>query len=247
MMMPEPQTSDLPLEVLSLGAGVQSSTLALMCEYGELPTPDCAIFADVGAEPASVYKWLDKLEGTIKTFPIYRVSKGSLYDDSLRWRTSLTTGKRVMVTKVPFFVSKTDGSGRGMFNRYCTEDYKIMPLRRKSRELMKAAGLKRVRNWIGVSADEAHRMKDSPVKYIDNYYPLIERNMSRAECLTWYDAQKMPRPPRSACTFCPYHSDKEWARLARDEPEDFQRAVEWEKQVQTAYREHDETVEGVPF
>tara|TARA_Y100000004_G_scaffold56621_1_gene62990 strand:- start:841 stop:966 length:126 start_codon:yes stop_codon:yes gene_type:complete len=31
------------LRVLSLGAGVQSSTLALMIEKGEIPMVDCAI------------------------------------------------------------------------------------------------------------------------------------------------------------------------------------------------------------
>jgi hypothetical protein len=40
------------LTVLSLGAGVQSSTMALMAAKGEIiPMPDCAIFADTGAEP----------------------------------------------------------------------------------------------------------------------------------------------------------------------------------------------------
>ncbi len=39
---------------LSLGAGVQSSTLALMYASGELsPMPAGAIFADTQAEPAS--------------------------------------------------------------------------------------------------------------------------------------------------------------------------------------------------
>lgn len=49
-----------PVHILSLGAGVQSSTLALMAAAGEItPMPQAAIFADTQAEPASVYKWLD--------------------------------------------------------------------------------------------------------------------------------------------------------------------------------------------
>ena len=36
------------LRVLSLGAGVQSSTLALMIEKGEIPMVEAAIFADTG-------------------------------------------------------------------------------------------------------------------------------------------------------------------------------------------------------
>jgi len=37
------------LRILSLGAGVQSSTLALMIEKNLVPMVDCAIFADTGA------------------------------------------------------------------------------------------------------------------------------------------------------------------------------------------------------
>ncbi len=48
---------------LSLGAGVQSSCVALMAANNEItPMPDAAIFADTQAEPSSVYEWLDWLE-----------------------------------------------------------------------------------------------------------------------------------------------------------------------------------------
>ena len=67
--------------IISLGAGVQSSTMALMAAKGEItPMPDCAIFADTGWEPKRVYEWLDWLE-TQLPFPVYRVSKGNLRDD----------------------------------------------------------------------------------------------------------------------------------------------------------------------
>ena len=54
--------SNPTLRVLSLGAGVQSSALALMAEEGDAPMPDCAIFADVGAEPQEVYDYLEYLK-----------------------------------------------------------------------------------------------------------------------------------------------------------------------------------------
>ena len=48
------------LRVLSLGAGVQSTTLALMAARRDIdPMPDCAIFADTGWEPEAVYDHLD--------------------------------------------------------------------------------------------------------------------------------------------------------------------------------------------
>ena len=47
------------INVLSLGAGVQSSAMALMAAKGEItPMPDCAIFADTQAEPQSTTIWI---------------------------------------------------------------------------------------------------------------------------------------------------------------------------------------------
>ena len=57
------------LRVLSLGAGVQSSTLALMIHKGEIPMVDCAIFADTQAEPPKVYEWLEFIKKTV-SYPV---------------------------------------------------------------------------------------------------------------------------------------------------------------------------------
>ena len=48
------------LRILSLGAGVQSSTMALMADAGEFGIkPDAAVFADTGWEPEPVIKHLE--------------------------------------------------------------------------------------------------------------------------------------------------------------------------------------------
>ena len=49
------------LRILSLGAGVQSSTLALMIEKGLIPKVDAAIFSDTMGEPVAVYDFLKML------------------------------------------------------------------------------------------------------------------------------------------------------------------------------------------
>tara|TARA_Y100000310_G_C20434133_1_gene692906 strand:+ start:47 stop:319 length:273 start_codon:yes stop_codon:yes gene_type:complete len=68
--------------IISLGAGVQSSTMALMAAKGEItPMPDGAIFADTQWEPNHVYKWLDFIEKNVP-FPIYRVTAGNLTEDA---------------------------------------------------------------------------------------------------------------------------------------------------------------------
>jgi hypothetical protein len=74
------------MRILSLGAGVQSTTLLLLSASGELEHLDAAIFADTGAEPQAVYDHLDRLEEQVAKpagIPIYRVSYGNLGDDLL--------------------------------------------------------------------------------------------------------------------------------------------------------------------
>lgn len=118
--------------IISLGAGVQSSTMALMASHGEItPMPDCAIFADTGAEPKRVYEWLDWLE-TQLPFPVYRVmhGEGLLANLMLEIKRS---GKKDRFVSIPFF---TDSHNGGMVRRQCTKEYKITPIEKKVRELV---------------------------------------------------------------------------------------------------------------
>lgn len=231
-----------PLQVLSLGAGVQSSTLALMAAHGEItPMPDAAIFADVGDEPPSVYQWLDWLE-TQLPFPLHRVSAGRLSDDSVRIRRRQVDGKKYIRVNIPAYTLAPNGSA-GFGRRKCTRDFKIFPIQKKVRALLKAHGKTHCVQWLGISRDEAHRMKDSRKSYITNCWPLVERGITRRQCLEWMAARGHPQPPRSACVFCPYHHDKEWRRLKTDEPEAFAQAVHFERRLHQAQAQ-DETWKG---
>jgi len=234
--------------IISLGAGVQSSTMALMAAHGEItPMPDCAIFADTQWEPRGVYEWLDWLEHTLP-FPVSRVTAGSLGDHNLVVRKSGRSGNTYTKSLIPVFIDKLNGT-RGMFPRKCTRDYKLTPIireitllvtpRRKETDIL-------VRQWIGISRDEAHRMKPAMRPWIENFYPLVDNAITRSDCLTWMEKHKYPSPPRSACVFCPYHSDDEWIRLKTKEPTEFERAAAWEEKYQGATTQ-DTVTNGVPF
>lgn len=238
------------VHIISLGAGVQSSTMALMAAVGEItPMPDAAIFADTQAEPQSVYTWLDWLE-TQLPFPVHRVTAGNLAEAPLTLRTSKTSGNIYTKSLIPTFIKSPSGT-KGMMIRQCTRDYKIVPITKKMRELCAITRAKATMpilaySWIGISADEAHRMKPSTTPFIENIWPLVERRMSRQDCLRWMESRGYPEPPRSACVFCPYHSDNEWLRLKTNEPESFAFAVEWEQKIQ-AVTEQDTVTNGIPF
>jgi hypothetical protein len=72
------------MRVLSLGAGVQSSTLLLMAVHGEVQI-DRAIFADTGWEPRGVYDWLGGLQLAAghAGIPVDIVSAGNLREDAI--------------------------------------------------------------------------------------------------------------------------------------------------------------------
>jgi hypothetical protein len=210
------------LRVLSLGAGVQSSVLALMAARGEIgPMPDCAIFADTQWEPRAVYEWLDWLEHQLP-FPVYRVTRGSLRASVLR----AANGGGERFAAVPFFV---EGHGLGM--RQCTREHKVEPIERKIRELLGLQPRQRgpktpvVEQWIGISSDEKQRMKHNRTRFIKHRWPLIEKRMSRRDCLRWMEERQYPMPTKSACIACPYHDNALWRDMRDNDPESWSEAV----------------------
>ena len=192
------------MRVLSLGAGVQSSTLLLMAREGELDL-DVAVFADTQWEPAAVYAHLDWLE-SVSSVPVHRVSHGSIRELTLA---------ATRFASLPFHLRQADGS-EGMGRRQCSKEYKIYPIRRWLREhgATRAAPVDLV---FGISLDEHQRMRDSGVSYARHGYPLVDRRMTRGDCLLWLGQHGYPRPPKSACIGCPYRRNSEWRALTSAE------------------------------
>lgn len=195
------------IKVLSLGAGVQSSTLALMAEHGEVDKPDLAVFADTQWEPKAVYDWLDWLKSKL-SYPVVVVSEGNLIEDFL-------DETRKNFVAIPFHLT-----GSGLMGRQCTANYKIKPIRGFLRT--KYGKKETFEMLIGISTDEFLRCKEANVKYLKHRWPLIEKDMSRQDCIDWMAKHDYPTPPRSSCLGCPFHSDEEWRRI-KDGPVD-----EWE-------------------
>jgi hypothetical protein len=254
--------------ILSFGAGVQSTTLLLMSCEGVLPRLDHVIFADTQWEPEAVYRHLEwcrehaaKCGITIDTR-----SAGNLRDDLIEFwgpRRKSADGKRY--ASIPAFVANPDGS-RGIVRRQCTSEYKINVIERYVREaaLGLAKGQRWPKNlsviqWIGISADEPQRMKRSTRPAVKFWHPLIEadqcaihdgrnlfdRGMTRDDCLRWLMARGYPRPPRSACIGCPFHSNAEWAKLT---PTEFSDACDVDDEMRNRERQRRTgDVIGLPY
>ena len=221
------------IRILSLGAGVQSSTLALMIQKGEVPMVDCGIFADTGAEPKSVYDWINFLRKQC-SFPIYVVKYSNL-DEDIR----LAANGNSKSFSIPFYAVHRETKEKVLLSRQCTEKYKIKPIIKKVRELLGYSRGQRVylknnkvEMLLGISRDEMVRMRTNRLRYIENQYPLInDFRMNRQDCLEWMNKNKYPLPKKSACYFCPFHSNGTWIEMKREQPEEFKKAVQLDHMI----------------
>ena len=183
--------------VLSLGAGVQSSYMALNVDV------DYYIFADTGDEKVETYHFIDeflrpkmKEQGkeliTVKWWELYNKEEKSMFEYYWSIR-GIPTRKY----------------------RSCTTRFKILTIRKylRSQKVEKATML------MGITLDEYHRMKKSDVKWIDNSFPLIDDKLTRNDLYKWWMSNHGFIPPKSGCYYCPFGSRKEFVEYATKHPE----------------------------
>lgn len=236
------------ITAMSYGGGIQSTALAhlVINQHPELmkvapSMPDVFIFADTGDEPESVYKTVEETAASLweAGIPLRVVKKESEYGESISEdilnRVALGVNRGGDIP--PVFVLNPDGS-QGHVRRQCTASWKVdvihaalkemsgvIPRKASHRELGRV-----VQQWIGISLDEASRMRDPAKKWFSHFYPLVEMRWTRQHCIDYLDSLGV-EAARSACVYCPYHSNREWVRLKNEEPEAFDRAVEFERKL----------------
>ena len=222
------------LTILSLGCGVQSSVIAEKIIVGEYEPVDHVIFADTGNEPKYVYRQYKYLaDKLIKAgFPVSKVMKNKglirgMFEPDTRFAT------------IPAYTLSLDHK-KGRMRRQCTSEYKIAPIEKLIRELMlergyakrtKAGGIYINKKYgatiqLGITLDESQRMKDNPIPFLTNTWPLIDNRMTRLDCVNWLNDMGIPVPGKSSCIICPYHSRRAWLQMKEERMDDFDQAVE---------------------
>lgn len=218
------------IHVLSLGAGVQSTAVYLLAMEGKVRL-DAAVFADTQDEPVAVYEhlaWLQGLGGP--GGPVIHVATKGKLSQSLTTVESAKYGKRTRFAAVPFFTRKPDGE-IGQTRRQCSKEYKVEVVERCIRRTILGLQPRQrvpkhtaVHQYIGISIDEARRSIGVKKRVKLAHFPLMEMGWTRADC-SRYLASRVPHEvPRSACVYCPFHSDAEWMRV-RAVPEDWALAL----------------------
>lgn len=226
------------LRVISHGGGVQTSVLCLMAARGDIgPMPDCAIFADTGGELRRTYEYLDYLQQFLP-FPIVRVSRPgpSLGDAMLQ----VASGERERAgtPMVPFYALGDDGE-RSMLPKQCSKDYKTRVVAREVARILGIPAGKRgpseptVEMWVGMTMDELMRVATNEKKWIHNRHPLVERGMSRRDCIRWAEERQYRLPRKSSCKFCPFRDNAAWQDMSENDPADFEEACVWDENMRS--------------
>ena len=106
-------------------------------------------------------------------------------------------------------------------HRWCTSQFKVRPVHDY---IEKPATI-----FLGIDADESRRAKIRVQDGVEDRWPLIEADITRAGCKQIIKDHDLPIPPKSGCYICPFMRVGQWKRLRREEPCLFQRAVNLEQ------------------
>lgn len=181
-----------------------------MAARGEItPMPSFAVFADTGDEPEEVYLWLERLKPLLP-FPVFSASRRIGPPKAFPCLSDYIVERGH--SQIPAF-TETNGKA-SLGKRQCTKHWKVLPIARCIREQLGTVGkrmpVRSVIQWIGISLDEAHRMKPSYNKWCVHRWPLIEKRLRRGDCELGLTRNGFPIPPKSACVYCPYQSPRQW-------------------------------------
>lgn len=208
---------------LSCGFGLQSTVIGEMSACGELPR--CTVLhADTG--------WERQETKNVRDFY------------AARWRmmglaVHIITGQDIRrdATKHHKHMPFRAETGAPLA-RECTREFKIIPLKRKVRQLLGFDATKAPHPrpgsaiiWLGITVDEWMRVKPSKIKFMENRYPLLVARMHRQDCAEWLEARSLPIPIKSSCIGCPHRRASEWLEMKNAVGDEWSQAVAFDERI----------------
>lgn len=229
------------MKILSCGAGMQSTALALMsCEnkmkgiiHKEVPIYDAVIFCDLGFEPYWVTSQVEFIQKACADAgnPFYKI-ESNLYKDYLE-RFGIKH-----ITTVPFWSVDENGK-KAKMRRYCTLDYKIAIIEKFLRhnllgyrkyQRLKPEDFQAHQMHIGFSYEERRRISEKELsKLYVKKYPLVDMKWERADSYRYILEVWGLDTKASACVFCPFHKNYFFRHLKENCKNDYEKLVEFDK------------------
>lgn len=204
------------VEYQAFGGGPPSVALMILNAWGEIiPKAEVIVFADTGGEKARTYELMPIYEAWAAEHDLEMVTTRA-HMESLTERMLNNQGAK----GVPAPVFTETGMGR----RMCTVRWKIQP----NEKWLRAKFGRRTRlvAQIGYTyPKEILRVRDAKYKLTTNRYPLLEKKLTRQNCVEIIQMAGLPVPPWSACKYCPLQPKGAWQQLASVYTEDFQEVI----------------------
>jgi hypothetical protein len=213
------------IQVWSCGGGTQSGAIAALIASGKLPKPDICFMTDTGRERSGTWPFVDgfirpqlaKVGLELQVVPASKFANLDVVYESDEGLTVLLPGYTTQAGQV------------GKLSPFCSGKWKLDVAER----FLRSIGVETARNWIGISHDEARRIRAQHRNWLELWYPLIfEVPMTRSACVELIRASGwMKEIPHSACWMCPNASDAEWLDMSTHYPLDFAKACELEADI----------------
>lgn len=204
---------------MSYGGGKQTVAMITLVLEGKLPRPDFIVMADTSREVKTTFEYLDQVvQPALKAIDLQvEIASHDLATVDLYRNNDLL---------LPTFTRQNGGVGK--LPTLCSNEWKQRVIRRWLRQ----HDVNDTEVWLGISLDEAERMKDSGLNWYRHAYPLIEITpMHRSQCVTQIQKFGWKVPNKSRCYMCPNQSALAWKDLKRRDDGDFAEAVALENEV----------------
>jgi len=206
--------------VWSCGGGKQSAAIAALIIQGKLPRPDAIIMADTRRERSATWRYVaGVLQPALQAIGLeIQIARASEY-------ATVDLFDKHGKLLIPAYTTQNGEIGKT--RAFCSNEWKLFVVMR----YLTAHGIRPCENWIGISTNEAHRMKDARVKWMSHVYPLCDLGISRQQCIEIAAKHGFPPAPKSTCYMCPNMSNATWREIRDDDPDDFQKAIDIEREA----------------
>jgi hypothetical protein len=203
-------------QIWSSGGGTQSTAIAILILQGKLPKPDFSFIADTGRETGETWEYLDR-------FTNPALAKIGL------------TVERLVPAQVPDIFNP---KGTLLIPAFFTENAKASNFCSSywKRDFVKRIAVQRglvpAENWLGISTDEMRRVSTPRANNWLLRFPLVfDCPTSRHQCVQIIADYGWPKAPKSSCWMCPNRRDAQWIHLRDTRPDEFKKAVEFDKEL----------------
>lgn len=221
----------MTLRSFSYGGGTQSTAALVLAARGDLDY-QTFLFANVGEDserPATITYVREVAKPFADLHGIELVEIRKRLRDGTPQTLMEYIDRSERSVPIPVRMGRDGAPGQ----RTCTAEFKIRVIEKELRR-RGATQEDKATVGIGISLDEWQRAgsaEDPRSKYQLRAYPLLDLRLDRADCEQIIRSAGLPLPPRSACYFCPFHTAEEWRRMARNEPDLFERACQLEDKM----------------